>query len=206
MSVLGNRVLRTEDPRMLTEGARYVADLRFDGLAYACFVRSTVARGRLVGVDTAEARIQPGVLGVFTAADLDLPDLKPIPVVDQAMARPVLARDTVRFAGEPVAAVVAETAAAAADAAEFVVVDIESQPAVVTPADAATGDRLVHEHAGTNLAFDMPATVQVGGGGPATAAGGGAGVAVGRAGSVQVGGGGPATAAGGGAGVAVGRA
>ena len=178
MSVLGNRVLRTEDPRMLTEGARYVADLHLHGAAHVCFVRSTAARGRLVGVDTAEARTQPGVLGVFTAADLDLPDLKPIPMVNQAMARPVLARDTVRFVGEPVAAVVAETAAAAADAAEHVVIDIEPQPAAVTLADASAGDTIVHEHAGTNIAFDMGSTVhatEAVAGGLAAASGGGAG-------------------------------
>ena len=157
MSVLGNRVLRTEDPRMLTEGARYVADLRLDGAVRACFVRSTVARGRLIGVETTDARDQPGVLGVFTAADLDLPDLKPIPVMNQRMTRPVLARDTVRFVGEPVAVVVAVTAAAAADAAEHVLVDIDPQPAVVALPDAATGDTLVHPGAGTNVAFDMPA-------------------------------------------------
>ena len=156
MSVLGNRVLRTEDPRMLTEGARYVADLRLEGAAHACFVRSTVARGRLVGVDTAGARAWPGVLGVFTAADLDLPDLEPIPVVDQRMARPVLARDAVRFVGEPVAAVVAETRTAALDAAEHVLVDIEPQTAVVALDDAATDATLVHETAGTNLAFEVP--------------------------------------------------
>ena len=166
MSVLGNRVLRTEDPRMLTEGARYVADLRLDGAARACFVRSTVARGRLIGVDTAEAGTQPGVLGVFTAADLNLPDLKPIPVVDQRMTRPVLARDNVRFVGEPVAVVVAETAAAAADAAEHILVDIEPEPPVVSPADAATDATLVHLDAGTNVAFDMPAVVHAAGGGP----------------------------------------
>ena len=161
VSVLGNRVLRTEDPRMLTEGARYVADLHLDGAAHVCFVRSTVARGRLLGVDTDDARTQPGVLGVFTAADLGLPDLKPIPMVNQAMARPVLVRDTVRFVGEPVAAVVAETAAAAADAAEHVLVDIEPRPAAVTLADAAAGDTLVHPHAGTNVAFDMGASGSV---------------------------------------------
>ena len=143
---------------MLTEGARYVGDLRFDGAAHACFVRSTVARGRLVGVDTAEARTQPGVLGVFTGADLDLPDLPPIPVVNRSMARPVLVRDTVRFVGEPVAVVVADAAAAAADAAEHVVVDIEPQPAVVALPDAAADDTLIHHHAGTNIAFDMPAS------------------------------------------------
>ena len=158
MSVLGNRVLRTEDPRMLTEGARYVADLRLDGAVRACFVRSPVARGRLTGVDTADVRTQPGVLGVFTAADLDLPDLKPIPVVNQRMTRPVLARDTVRFVGEPVAVVVAETAAAAADAAEYVLVDIDPEPPVVSLADAATDATLVHDSAGTNLAFELPLT------------------------------------------------
>ena len=152
MSVLGNRVLRTEDPRMLTTGARYVADLRLDGATHACFVRSTVASGRLVGVDAAEARTRPGVLGVFTATDLDLPDLKPIPMVNQQMARPVLVRDTVRFVGEPVAVVVGETAAAAADAAEHVIVDIEPAPAAVTLSDAAAGDTLVHPAAGTNVA------------------------------------------------------
>ena len=157
MSVLGNRVLRTEDPRMLTGGACYVADLHLDGAAQVGFVRSTVAGGRLVGVDTAAARTQPGVFGVFIAADLDLPDLKPIPVVNQQMVRPVLARDTVRFVGEPVAVVVAETAAAAADAAEHVLVDIEPAPAAVTLAAAAAGDTLVHPHAGTNVAFDMGA-------------------------------------------------
>ena len=142
---------------MLTEGARYVADLRFAGLAHACFVRSTVACGRLVGVDTAVARARTGVLGVFTAADLDLPDLKPIPVVNQSMARPVLARGTVRFVGEPVAVVVAETVGAATDAAEHVMVDIEPQAPVVALSDGATGSTLVHENAGTNVAFDMPA-------------------------------------------------
>ena len=157
MSVLGDRVLRTEDPRMLTEGARYVADLRLNGAAHACFVRSTVASGRLIGVDTADAREQPGVLGVFTATDLDLPDLKPVPVVDQRMTRPVLARDTVRFVGEPVVVIVAETAAAAADAAEQVVVDIEPAPVVAALPDAAIDDTLVHPDAGTNIAFDMPA-------------------------------------------------
>ena len=145
---------------MLTEGARYVADLRLDGAVHACFVRSTVAHGRLAGVDTTEAWTQPGALGVFAAADLDLPDLKPIPVVDQRTARPVLARDTVRFVGEPVVAVVAETAAAAADAAEHVVVHIKPEPAVVELADAATGHTLVHQDAGTNIAFDMPAPGQ----------------------------------------------
>ena len=145
---------------MLTEGARYVADLRFDGAAHACFVRSTVAHGHLAGIDTDEARAWPGVLGVFTAAELDLPDLKPIGVVNPRMTRPVLARHTVRFVGDPVAAVVAETSAAAADAAGYVVVNIEPRPAAVALSEAAAGDTLVHRDAGTNVAFDMPAPGQ----------------------------------------------
>ena len=169
MSVLGNRVLRTEDQRMLTEGGRYVADLRFEGQARACFVRSTVAHGRIVDVDTGQARAQPGVLGVFTAADLDLPDLPPLPVVEQRMGRPVLPRHIVRFAGEPVAVVVAETAAAAADAAEHVLVDVEPLPAVVTLADAAAQDTLVHTDAGTNLAFSLTPAARTAGAGPSVA-------------------------------------
>ena len=158
MSVLGNRVLRTEDRRMLTEGAHYVADLRSKNAAFVRFVRSVEAHGRLVSIDVEEARRSPGVLGVFTAADLELPDLAPIPMVDQRMPRPLLARDTVRFVGEPLAVVVAETAAAAADAAEQVIVDIEPRRAVVSLADAATDDALVHPDAGTNLAFALPGT------------------------------------------------
>ena len=161
---------------MLTEGARYVADLRFESKAHACFVRSALARGRLTSVETAGARARPGVLGVFDAADLDLPDLKPVPVVDQRMTRPILARDTVRFVGEPVVAVVAETAAAAADAAEHVVVDIEPRLAVVALPDAASGDTLVHQDAGTNVAFDMPAIAQTADPAPAAEASDGGGL------------------------------
>ena len=140
---------------MLTGAACYVADLRLVGMAHARFVRSTTACGRRVGVDTAEARARPGVLGVFTADDLGLADLKPIPAVNQQMVRPVLARDVVRFVGEPVAAVVAETAAAAADAVEHVVVHVEPAPAVLSLAEAAGGAVRVHEGADSNVAFDV---------------------------------------------------
>ena len=89
----------------------------------------------------------------------------------------MLARDTVRFVGEPVAVVVAETAAAAADAAEHVVVDIEPRPAVVALPDAATGNTLVHQHAGTNVAFDMPVMVHTTDNGPSSEPGAGMNVA-----------------------------
>ena len=140
---------------MLTAGGRYVADHRLEGQAHACFVRSPAPHGQLADIDTDEARDRPGVLGVFTADDLGLADLEPIPVVNQQMGRPLLARGTVRFAGEPVVAVVAETAAAATDAAEHVIVDVEPLPAVVSLEEAAAGTVLVHARAGTNLAFEM---------------------------------------------------
>jgi aerobic carbon-monoxide dehydrogenase large subunit len=106
VSILGNRVLRTEDPRLLTEGGVYVADLRdprLDGAAYATYVRSTVAHADIAGVDVADALASPGVIDVVTGDDVDL---TPIPGMLQAdMARPYLARGRVRFAGEPVAVV-----------------------------------------------------------------------------------------------------
>lgn len=157
MSVLGKRVLRREDMRMLTAGARYVADVDLGGVAQVAFVRSSVAHGRLVAVDADAARRAPGVLGVFTAADLDLDDLPANPHADQRMTRPVLAAQTVRYVGEPVAAVVADTAAAAADAAETVLTDVEALPAVTDLDEAATVQVLLHPHVGTNIAFDLPA-------------------------------------------------
>ncbi len=155
MSILGSRVLRIEDHRMLTDGATYVADLRFESEAHLKFVRSTVAYGRLVDVETDEAKSMPGVIGVFTAVDLDLDDIRPIPAVNQHMSRPPLARDHVRFVGEPVAVIVAETALFAEDAAEQVIIEIDAQEPVKTPEEAAVGDRFVHDDAGTNLAFEL---------------------------------------------------
>ena len=75
MSIFGNRVPRVEDPKLLTEGGTYVADLRIpelDGAAYVTYVRSTIAHARLTSIDVSEARTAPGVLGVFTGADVDL--------------------------------------------------------------------------------------------------------------------------------------
>ena len=72
MSILGNRVLRTEDPRFLTDGARFVADIDLPGAVHAVFLRSTMAAGAILEIDVAEARTAPGVVGVFTGNDLDL--------------------------------------------------------------------------------------------------------------------------------------
>ncbi|HEX5366594.1 MAG TPA: xanthine dehydrogenase family protein molybdopterin-binding subunit [Acidimicrobiales bacterium] len=152
MSILGTRVTRIEDPRLLTEGGRYTADVAdplLAGAVHATFVRSTVAHGRLAGVDVAEARHRPGVVDVVTGADLDLP---PLPgTANPAMARPLLAVDRVRFVGEPVAVVLSETPEEGADAAEWVVVDHEPLPAVVDPLAALEGGELLFPEVGTNL-------------------------------------------------------
>jgi aerobic carbon-monoxide dehydrogenase large subunit len=164
MSILGNRVLRKEDPKFLTTGAVYTADLvdeRLAGAAYVTYVRSTVAAGRIVSIEVDEARTMPGVLGVFTADDAaDLPNLQAmVPLFPPPMmTRPWLAKDAVRFVGEPVVAIVAETSAQGADAAEAVFVDYEPTDAIVDlEAAAEAGATLVHPEVGTNVGVDFVA-------------------------------------------------
>src|SRR5215207_9435463 len=120
MSILGNRVLRREEPALLGGGGCYTDDLELPNAAHVAFVRSTVARGVIDSVDTAEAEAAPGVLAIVTAAGIELDDLASGGRRAEAMARPVLAREAVHFVGEPIAAVVAETWAQAIDAAELV--------------------------------------------------------------------------------------
>ncbi|MBA3279638.1 MAG: xanthine dehydrogenase family protein molybdopterin-binding subunit, partial [Geodermatophilaceae bacterium] len=107
MSILGTRVVRTEDPLFLTQGATYTDDLtdeRLSGALHATFVRSQVAHGRVLTVDTAEAARASGVVAVITAADLvDLEPLRGYSFVAKTMVRPWLAGETVRFVGDPVA-------------------------------------------------------------------------------------------------------
>jgi len=124
VSLFGQRVPRVEDPKLLTEGGTYVADLRIpelDGATYVTYVRSTIAHARLTSIDVDEARTAPGVVGVFTAADLDMADL-PLgtPMGNPAITRPLLARDRVRYVGEQIAAIVTEHPEQGPDAAELV--------------------------------------------------------------------------------------
>jgi carbon-monoxide dehydrogenase large subunit len=111
VSILGNRVQRVEDPELLTGAGRYVDDVTLPaGAAHVVYVRSPLAFARIESIDVDDAGTAPGVLAVVTASDLSLGDLDPeMMFLNQDMKRPVLARDVVRFAGEPVAAVVAET-------------------------------------------------------------------------------------------------
>ena len=152
-SLLGTAVRRIEDPDILSGRATYVDDLEIPGVLHLVFVRSTVAHGGIRSVDAAEAAVLPGVAGVFTSADLDVPVPPGLMVVNPAFGRPPLAKEKVRFVGDIVAAVVADSRAAAVDAAELVVVDYEPLPAAVDP-EAATepGAPLQFEAAGTNVA------------------------------------------------------
>src|SRR5262245_19555720 len=139
-TVLGHTVTRTEDPAILTGAARYVDDVAIaSGAAWAVFVRSVFAHATLTSVDVDEARAAPGVLGVYTAADFDLAPQR-AGAGDGLLDRPLLARDRVRFAGEPVAIVIATTRTQAVDAAELVVVDADPMPAVVDARTAIAPD------------------------------------------------------------------
>jgi carbon-monoxide dehydrogenase large subunit len=155
-SILGNAVLRKEDPGILTGATQYYDDLAVAGLLHVAFVRSTVAHARLDGIDTAEAKAMPGVVAVFTAADLDVPDQHGFVMLPPTMNRPPLARDRVRFVGDIVAMVVAETKAQAVDAAEAVVVDYDPLPAVADAEAALEPDApVIHEAQGSNVANAM---------------------------------------------------
>jgi carbon-monoxide dehydrogenase large subunit len=130
-SLLGTAVVRVEDPDLLEGRGTFVGNLRVEGLLHLRFVRSTVAHARVTSIETSTAAELPGVVGVFTAEDLDLPAHHGLFVFNPALPRPPLARGTVYFVGDPVAVVVAETVAAAEDGAEAVVVDYDLLPPVI---------------------------------------------------------------------------
>lgn len=144
MSILGNRVVRREDPKFLTTGGIYGDDLALDGALWATFVRSTVAHGRIAQIDVTEAKGLPGVVAIYTGDDTDLPPVPAgVPGFPEAMGRPVLAQGVVRFAGEPVAVILTEERGQGEDAAEEVFVDYEPLSPVVDAASGATGGTLL---------------------------------------------------------------
>jgi carbon-monoxide dehydrogenase large subunit len=164
MSILGTRVVRIEDPLFLTRGAIYTDDIvdeRLAGALHATFVRSSVAHGRLLSVDTSAALEAPGVVAVVTAQDVTelIPLPPPFPFINPAMVRPWLASDRVRYVGDPVAVVLTEERYQGEDAAELVAVDIDPLPAVIGTAVAARDEVLLFPEAGTNVmaAFGEPA-------------------------------------------------
>ncbi|HLH82628.1 MAG TPA: xanthine dehydrogenase family protein molybdopterin-binding subunit [Trebonia sp.] len=158
MSILGTRVLRTEDPGFLTTGAVYTEDVQDERLAGAChvhFVRSTVAHAKIGGIDISAAKDAAGVVAVFTGKDLAEAGVGPVrpmmPNMNQQMLQPLLATDVVRFVGEPVAVVVTEEPYQGEDAIELVDVDYDPLPAVVDPVAARDGGTLLFPEAGTNI-------------------------------------------------------
>jgi len=155
-SILGNRVVRLEDPTLLTGAGKYVDDLVATGTTHIAFVRSSVAHGTIRSVDVEEARSMPGVVAVYHAGgdDLGLAPFQGFPMLPDTFNRPVFARETVRFVGDVIAAVVAETAAQAEDAAGAVVVDIDALPAIVKASDGlATDAPQLFPEAGSNVCF-----------------------------------------------------
>ena len=158
---VGQRIKRTEDPRLIQGLAHYVDDIRLPDTLHVAFVRSIYAHARLNAVDVSEAAKSPGVVAVYTGKDLTgkigpvpcagaLPGLK-VPV------HTVLATDKVYFVGHPIAAIVATDAYSARDAADLVSVDYEELPAVVDVEKAAKGGDIIHDEFGDNIAYTLTA-------------------------------------------------
>ena len=155
MSLVGAEVRRKEDPNLLCGRGKFVDDFTPVGTAYMAFATSPVAHGRIDGIDTTEAAAVEGVLAVWTAADIaDMPAPPGVP----GLERPLLASEKVRFAGEAVAVVAAESRAAATDAAALVLADIEPLPAAASvEAATAEGAARIDPNVPGNVVFTLPA-------------------------------------------------
>ena len=147
---IGQGVSRFEDPRLVRGGGKYIDDVVYPGMAYGVVLRSPHGHAKIISIDTSAAKAAPGVLAVITAADWKTAGLGELPSHGGLKRRdgspmfkpsyPVLADDRARWVGDPVAFVVAETQAQAADAAELIAVDYEPLPAVVSTAKAIEPD------------------------------------------------------------------
>ena len=158
---VGSPIERVEDLRFLTGRGQYIDDLASVHALHAVVLRSSVAHGRIRAIDAKAALARPGVHAVITAADIgDVPRIplrqEPLPALKR-YEQPIIASEKVRYVGEPLALVVADSAAIAEDALEAIVVDIEPLPAVATRDAARKDDVLLFETAGTNLASTITA-------------------------------------------------
>jgi len=159
-SFVGSPIERIEDLRFLRGKGQYVDDISPPGLLHAVILRSSVAHGHIRGIDPTAALARPGVRAVITAADIGT--IPTIPLRQEQLAafkpfeQPVIATDKVRYVGEPVAVVVADTAAIAEDAAETIAVDIEALPAVADRAAAESGSITLFANT-SNLASTLTA-------------------------------------------------
>ncbi len=150
-SILGTEVIRREDGTLLTGEGLYTGDMRPDGLLTAYFVRSPVAHGIIQEVDVGAAAERPGVAAVHTASTIGVDQVKPRFPLDPHFSRGPLAGDRVRFVGEPVAMVVAETLAVAQDAADLIMVDYEPLPASMdAEAAIANGEAVLFPDRGSD--------------------------------------------------------
>ena len=156
-SILGNRVVRVEDPRFLTTGGDYVDDMRWPDEAHVVYVRSPYAHAMIESIDLDDALAVEGVIRIFTAADLG--DVKPIPAarpgMPESMGQVILAADRVRFVGQAVVAIVAETQAIGMDAADLVYVEYEPLHVIVDVEEAARNETLLFPEAGTNAVMEI---------------------------------------------------
>ncbi len=158
MSHIGRPALRVEDHRHLVGNGTFINNLELDGAAHVVFVRSTVASAIITGIDVMAATSATGVIGVFVAESLGMERLAPDYAglgVTFEMVRWPLAKDRVRYVGEPVVAIVAETVAAAVDASELVEIEYDVLEAVVTVGQSQTDRALLFPEAETNQAFDI---------------------------------------------------
>ena len=158
--IFGSGIRRREDPRLITGGATFTDDVQLPGMAHAAILRSPHAHAKINSIDAAAASEAPGVVAVYTGADTD-GVLNPIPCAwlppdcdIKAVAHPAIAKDVVRYQGDAVAVVVAETRYQAEDALELINVDYEVLPSVVSPEAAMQpGAPQIHEDAPNNQAF-----------------------------------------------------
>jgi carbon-monoxide dehydrogenase large subunit len=162
-AMVGSRIRRREDPRLITGRATYVDDVKQVGTVYAAFVRSPYAHAKLTRVDLSAAKEHPAVLAAYSGQDLHhvhgLKSSLPVAHKFSDLHTPphwILAVDAVHFVGEPVAVLVANSAYAVRDAAELIAVEYEPLPVVVDPLLAAAGPPYVHPDLGTNVAYTMP--------------------------------------------------
>jgi carbon-monoxide dehydrogenase large subunit len=155
--LVGERVKRREDPRLIQGRGTYVDDIKIVGMQHLAFKRSDIAHGRIRSIDVSAARAMDGVEAVFTGAEIaEL--LGPMPIGTPFPSPPhrAVATDVVRYAGEPVAVVVASNRYTARDAADAIVVDIEPLPAVIDPELAMTGKpTVIHADFANNLAVAL---------------------------------------------------
>jgi carbon-monoxide dehydrogenase large subunit len=157
---VGSARPRLEDAGLLTGARRYTGDVTVPDMLHAKFVRSPVAHARISSIDTREAQLLPGVVAVLTGSDFDLGQVyfpAFAPLLPDVVHRFPIASDVVRFVGEIVAVVVAESAAIAVDGTELVVVEYDALDVVVDPATAAKPDApLLFPELGTNVVLDVP--------------------------------------------------